>query len=69
MYASGDRIDALTGDRLGGYTLYNLLASYDLTRNLQVQVRWNNVFDKEYALVKGYNTPGSNAFVNLTWRM
>ncbi|CAM3392764.1 TonB-dependent receptor [Bordetella sputigena] len=69
MYASGDRIDALTGDRLGGYTLYNLLASYDLTRNLQVQVRWNNVFDKEYTLVKGYNTPGSNAFVNLTWRM
>jgi vitamin B12 transporter len=68
-YASGDRIDALTGDRLGGYTLFNLLASYDLTRNLQVSVRWNNVFDKEYTLVQGYNTPGSNAFVNLSWRM
>lgn len=69
MYASGDRIDALTGDRLGGYTLFNLLAAYDVTRNVQVQVRWNNVLDKEYTLVKGYNTPGSNAFVNLTWRM
>ena len=45
------------------------MASYDLTRNLQMQVRWNNVFDKEYTLAKGYNTPGSNAFVNLTWRM
>jgi vitamin B12 transporter len=68
MYASGDRIDG-NGTRLGGYTLYNLLASYDVTRNVQVQVRWNNVFDKDYTLVDGYNTPGSNAFVNLTWRM
>ncbi|ANN79703.1 TonB-dependent receptor domain-containing protein [Bordetella flabilis] len=68
-YVSGDRVDALTGDRLGGYGLLNLLASYDLTRNLQVQLRWNNVLDKQYTLVQGYNTPGSNAFVNLTWRM
>ncbi|ARP88057.1 TonB-dependent receptor domain-containing protein [Bordetella genomosp. 9] len=67
-YVSGDRIDS-SGDRLGGYGLFNLLAAYDVTRNVQVQVRWNNVFDKEYTLVKGYNTPGSNAFVNLTWRM
>jgi vitamin B12 transporter len=68
MYASGDRVES-NGDRLGGYTLFNLLASYDITRNVQVSVRWNNVFDKEYTLVEGYNTPGSNAFVNLTWRM
>ncbi|OZI62623.1 TonB-dependent receptor domain-containing protein [Bordetella genomosp. 11] len=68
MYASGNRLDG-SGVRLGGYTLYNLVASYDLTRSLQMQVRWNNVFDKEYTLANGYNTPGSNAFVNLTWRM
>lgn len=68
-YATEDRTDALTGNRLAGYGLFNLLASYDITRNLQVQLRWNNVFDKDYTLVEGYNTPGSNAFVNLTWRM
>jgi vitamin B12 transporter len=68
MYASGDRIDS-NGSTMGGYTLYNLVASYDLSRSLQVQVRWNNVFGKDYTLAEGYNTPGSNAFVNLTWRM
>jgi vitamin B12 transporter len=34
-----------------------------------VQVRWNYVLDKEYVLVDGYNTPGSNVFVNLSWKM
>lgn len=68
-YGTQDRIDANTHTRLGGYGLFNLMASYDITRNLQVQVRWNNVLDKDYTLVQGYNTPGSNAFVNLTWRM
>jgi vitamin B12 transporter len=68
-YATEDRTDAITGDRLGGYGLFNLLASYDITRNVQVSLRWNNVFDKNYTLVQGYNTPGSNAFVNVSWRM
>ncbi|ALM85062.1 TonB-dependent siderophore receptor [Bordetella sp. N] len=68
-YLTEDRRDAMTGDKLGGYGLFNLLASYDITRNVQVSVRWNNVFDKKYTLVQGYRTPGSNAFVNLSWRM
>ena len=68
-YATEERTDALTGDRLGGYGLFNLLATYGLTRNLQVQMRWNNVFDRDYTLVKGYDTPGSNVYVSLTWRM
>ncbi|OZI31771.1 hypothetical protein CAL29_28290 [Bordetella genomosp. 10] len=69
VYLTEDRTDAMTGDKLGGYGLFNLLASYEITRNLQVSVRWNNVFDKKYTLVEGYRTPGSNAFVNLSWRM
>ena len=68
-YATEERTDALTGDRLAGYGLFNLLAAYDLTRNLQVQMRWNNVFDRNYTLVKGYDTPGSNVYASLTWRM
>jgi vitamin B12 transporter len=68
-YLSSQRPDALTGDTLGGYGLVNLLASYDLTKQLQVQVRWNNVFNKDYTLVQGYRPPGSNAFVNLRWSM
>jgi len=68
-YVSDQRYDALTGDRLAGYGLCNLIATYDLTSNIQIQVRWNNVFDHRYTLLQGYNTPGSNAFVNLRWHM
>ncbi len=55
--------------RLGGYSLVNLTAAYDFSKSLGVQVRWNNILDKDYVLVDGYNTPGSNVFVNLSWRM
>ena len=55
--------------RLGGYSLVNLTAAYDFSKSLGMQVRWNNVLDKDYVLVDGYNTPGSNVFVNLSWRM
>jgi len=34
-----------------------------------VQVRWNNVLDKDYANAYGYNMPGSNVFVNLAVKM
>ncbi|MCD8516491.1 MAG: TonB-dependent receptor [Burkholderiaceae bacterium] len=50
---------------LGGYGLFNLGASYSVNKHLQFQVQWNNVFDKNYTLVKGYNTPGSNVFFNV----
>ncbi|MGS1118328.1 TonB-dependent receptor domain-containing protein [Castellaniella sp. UC4442_H9] len=66
---TGNRIDASTQARLGGYSLVNLTAAYDFTKSMGVQVRWNNVLDKEYVLVDGYNTPGSNVFVNLSWKM
>uniref|UniRef100_UPI0033420DC1 TonB-dependent receptor domain-containing protein n=1 Tax=Castellaniella defragrans TaxID=75697 RepID=UPI0033420DC1 len=55
--------------RLGGFSLVNLTAAYDFSKSLGLQVRWNNVLDKDYVLVDGYNTPGSNVFVNVSWRM
>lgn len=55
--------------RLGGYSLVNLSAAYDISKNVGVQVRWNNIFDKDYQNAYGYNTPGSNIFVNLSFRM
>ena len=55
--------------RLSGYGLVNLTASYTLHKNLEAQVRWNNIFDKNYYSAYGYNMPGSNVFVNFAWRM
>ncbi len=54
---------------LGGHSLLNLTAAYDFSPNASVQLRWNNVFDKDYANAYGYQTPGSNVFVNLSLRM
>lgn len=54
---------------LGGYGLVNLTAGYRIDKNLEVSVRWNNVLGKDYTTAYGYNTPGSNVFVNLRWMM
>ncbi len=69
QYTGNRYEDAANKTRLGGYSLVNLTAAYDFSKSLGVQVRWNNVLDKDYVLVDGYNTPGSNVFVNLSWRM
>jgi vitamin B12 transporter len=69
FFVTSQRQDALTSDTLGGYSLMNLVGSYPLTENTEVQVRWNNVFAKQYTLVQGYASPGSNVFVNLALKM
>lgn len=69
---TGKRYDdaANTSQRLmGGYSLLNLTAAYDFSKNVGVQVRWNNLLNKDYTNAYGYNMPGSNVFVNLSFRM
>ena len=68
-YATSERKDTMSGGTLGGYGLLNLAGSYPLSPDADIQVRWNNVFAKQYTLIQGYNTLGSNVFVNLAWRM
>lgn len=69
FFVTSQRLDALTSDTLGGYSLFNLVGSYPVTDNAEIQVRWNNVFAKQYTLVQGYATPGSNVFMNLALKM
>lgn len=54
---------------LGSFSLVNLTAKYDFSKSVTATVRWDNVFNKRYEYAYGYNTPGSNVFVNLIWRM
>ena len=58
-----DSIDESPSSRMGGYALFNLVASYKISRDWRVDLRWNNVFNKSYELAQGFNTPGSNVFV------
>lgn len=53
--------------RLGGYTLFNLHATYQVNKDWQAFARWNNVFDKSYVLAQGYQTAGSNVFVGMRY--
>lgn len=71
--------DANNQQPLAGYTLVNLTSAYDFNDAWSLHARLNNVFDKDYALAYDgnpatpfgfvYNTPGSNLFVNLSWKM
>lgn len=65
---SGERFDDVNNNnRLSGYGLLNLYASYEFARNWSLFGRWNNVLDKDYELAKGYNTAGSNVFVGVRY--
>jgi len=54
---------------MGGYGIYNLYVGHELQKNLNLFSRWNNVFNKDYQLSHGYNTPGSNIFVGIRYAM
>ncbi|GHU34326.1 outer membrane protein [Betaproteobacteria bacterium] len=58
---------AASKEELGGYTLTNLTARYALNRELSLEARLNNVFDKKYETARNYGTDGFNAFVGLRY--
>lgn len=66
-YVSSERYGSAR-EHLGGYGLVDLSAAYDLNAQTRIQVRWNNVFDKNYTVVPGYRTEGSSIFVSLNYR-
>ncbi|USX27748.1 TonB-dependent receptor [Oxalobacteraceae bacterium OTU3CINTB1] len=68
LEVSGDRYDdAANSNRLGGYGLVNLYATYAFSRDWSALVRWNNIGDKQYDLARYYNTPGSKVFAGIRY--
>ena len=65
---SSARKEVFSDDFLGGYGLLNLGVAYEWGEHATIRFQWNNVLGKSYNLVEGYNTPGSNIFVNLNLR-
>lgn len=55
-----------TGE-MGGYGLVNLTGRYAINKSLSIEGRINNLFDKNYELAQGYNTPGMNAFIGIRY--
>lgn len=70
--ASGAREDlhATSFNRIRNpaYAVVNLSGTYRLGRDLSLQARIDNLFDRDYSLVHGYNTPGRSGHVELAWQ-
>jgi vitamin B12 transporter len=45
----------------------NLFARYNITRELYVGLRVDNLFDKDYTLASGYNVQGTLALLSLNY--
>jgi len=59
--------DSANRRALAGYVVDNLLASYALNRELKLTGRLNNVTDRVYETVYGYNTPRRNVYLGVSY--
>jgi vitamin B12 transporter len=68
---SGERFEYSSSDtfRLPGYGLLNFYASRQIAKDWSLFGRWDNVFDKDYELARGYATAGSNVFIGVRYGM
>jgi vitamin B12 transporter len=71
---SGNRFDnAANTVNLSGYALTNIVTDYKINEKLKLNLRLNNVFDKDYSLAAEgtsgfkYQTPGRSLFANLRY--
>ena len=51
--------------KLGGYALLNAAISWDVTKNVQLQARVENLLDRDYEEVWGYGTAGIGAYAGI----
>jgi vitamin B12 transporter len=55
------------GGDLPGYGIVSLRGNLPLTESLTLDARIENLFDRDYVLVRGFNTPGMTALLTLRW--
>jgi len=63
----GDRLD-VGGVRLGSYTLFNLRAAVDWRQHWQVEVRIENLADRDYQPLDGFNAFDRSFWIRLGYR-
>jgi vitamin B12 transporter len=59
--------DSANTIKLGGYTVLNLSASTQITRDLNLVARVDNVGNKDYQFARLYANAGRTAYVGLKW--
>ena len=70
---SGERRDASITDSTvtvfePAYSVLNLMARYELSKNIYFGARLENALDEDYRLVSGYNTAGRGLFLTAGWQ-
>jgi vitamin B12 transporter len=69
LYTVGRRFDdAANTRRLAPYTTVDLVGSYQIVKDLRLQLKVTNLFNQEYEAVSGYNTDGPNFLMSLHYR-
>jgi vitamin B12 transporter len=68
VYASGSRTDGATANTLAGYALWTLYASKKIDNEWTARVKLENVFDRQYQLAYGFNTPGRGIYATLQYQ-
>lgn len=66
LIAEDHRYDnASNSRRINGYATLDLLASYQLAKDVKIQAKLGNVFDKQYETISFYPQDGRNAMISL----
>lgn len=60
--------DDVGGVELSSYALVNLRATLALNSAWSLTARLENIGDRDYELVHGYNTPGRSGFLEVVWQ-
>ena len=55
--------------RMGGYTLVNFYSEYQIEKNMTIRAKIDNIFDKKYQTVDGYNSAERAAFISVQYNM
>ena len=56
------------GGELPGYSLLNARVNWQLARGLNIHLRAQNLLDRDYNVLRGFNTAGRSFWIQLAWR-
>jgi vitamin B12 transporter len=65
---SQDAVD-IGGQTLDDYAVFNIGGKYQAWRNIAFSARIDNIFDKNYQEIFGFNTQGRRLFVGFNWTL
>lgn len=55
------------GGDLPGYTLLDVVAGWPVSANWRIEGRLENLLNRDYELIDGYNTPGRSVFLRINY--